>query len=65
VAKDKTPNLTLRIATGLDCDYGDCGNHGVKSVTMPDGTIKRRCLWHQLAQKVDNDDYMLKFLGLI
>lgn len=64
MAKDKTPNLTLRIATGMSCDVNDCDNHGTVSQSV-DGIIVRRCLTHPYSNVREESDKMLQFLGLI
>lgn len=64
VAKDKTPNLTLRIATTAACDHSDCDNHGTVSRTV-EGNIVVRCLEHPYSTIRSESDKMLKMLGLI
>lgn len=63
-AKDKTPNRTLSLAISQLCGVKDCEAHGTVSKSV-NGIVERRCVLHIRPQEVAQDDYMLRFLGLI
>lgn len=65
MAKDKTPNKTLRIAIDMPCSVKDCTNHGTVSRTEA-GIVTRKCLEHVgFTGREGANDYLLKFLNLI
>ena len=62
MAKDKTPNRTLRMAIDMKCQL--CNEHGVVTKSV-DGIVRRRCIGHLSPARVASTDYMLKFLNLV